>query len=48
MTTQYNYTRSAKERNSENAAVFWNNPEIATAYEGHFQSRLSYCQWYHG
>ena len=44
----FNYTRSAKERNSENAAVFWNNPEIASTYESHFQSRLAYCQWYHG
>ena len=44
----FNYTRQAKERNSENAAVFWNRPDIASTYEGHFQSRKSYCQWYRG
>jgi phosphatidylserine/phosphatidylglycerophosphate/cardiolipin synthase-like enzyme len=44
----YNYSRQAKERNSENALVIWNRPDIALQYEDHFHSRLPVCQPYRG
>lgn len=44
----YNYSRQAKERNSENAMVIWNRPDVAAQYEDHFHSRLPVCQPYRG
>jgi len=38
-TGSFNYSQSAARRNSENVIVVWNNPELASSYLGHWQSR---------
>lgn len=38
-TGSYNYTEAAARHNSENALVVWNEPGVARAYLGHWQSR---------
>ncbi len=40
LTTQYNFTASAASRNSENVVVVWNNPQLASRYLTHWQSRF--------
>ncbi|MGR9587126.1 phospholipase D family nuclease [Pandoraea sputorum] len=39
-TGSYNFTTSAASRNSENVLVVWNNPELASRYLRHWQSRF--------
>jgi len=38
-TGSFNYSQSAARRNSENVIVVWNDPELASSYLGHWQSR---------
>ncbi|MXN73524.1 phospholipase D family protein [Burkholderia sp. 4701] len=39
-TGSFNYSASAATRNSENVLVVWNNPQLATRYLAHWQSRF--------
>jgi phosphatidylserine/phosphatidylglycerophosphate/cardiolipin synthase-like enzyme len=45
-TGSFNYSTQAANRNSENALVLWNSPQIASAYEEHFRARIPMCQAY--
>lgn len=38
-TGSFNYSSAAAKRNSENVVVIWNNPQVASHYIGHWQSR---------
>lgn len=38
-TGSYNYSAAAAKSNSENVIVFWNNPELAKIYVGHWNTR---------
>jgi phosphatidylserine/phosphatidylglycerophosphate/cardiolipin synthase-like enzyme len=38
-TGSFNYSDAAARRNSENVLVVWNNPQVATSYLKHWQSR---------
>lgn len=38
-TGSFNFTASAEEKNSENALVMWNAPQLAKQYMQHWQSR---------
>ena len=38
-TGSFNYSSSAATRNSENVLVVWNNPQVASSYLKHWQSR---------
>ncbi|ONZ20924.1 endonuclease [Burkholderia cenocepacia] len=39
-TGSFNYSASAASRNSENVVVVWNNPQLASRYLTHWQSRF--------
>nr|WP_244109163.1 phospholipase D family protein [Burkholderia anthina] len=39
-TGSFNYSASAASRNSENVIVVWNNPQLASRYLTHWQSRF--------
>lgn len=39
-TGSFNYTDAAARRNSENALVIWDDPELAATYLSHWQSRF--------
>nr|WP_249179695.1 phospholipase D family protein [Burkholderia dolosa] len=39
-TGSFNYSASAASRNSENVIVVWNNPQLASRYLAHWQSRF--------
>lgn len=39
-TGSFNYSASASTRNSENVIVVWNNPQLASRYLAHWQSRF--------
>nr|WP_081057522.1 phospholipase D family protein [Burkholderia diffusa] len=39
-TGSFNYSASAASRNSENVVVVWNNPQLASRYLAHWQSRF--------
>lgn len=42
-TGSFNYSTQAARRNSENALVLWNAPQLASQYEAHFRSRIPVC-----
>nr|WP_175792215.1 phospholipase D family protein [Burkholderia ambifaria] len=46
-TGSFNYSASAASRNSENVVVVWNNPQLASRYLAHWQSRFDQGAPYH-
>lgn len=45
-TGSFNYTKAAEFKNSENAVVIWNMPDLAQAYTAHWQDRWQRGQTY--
>ncbi len=44
-TGSFNFSQAAN-RNSENAIVLWDSPQVANAYEQHFRARAAMCLAY--
>ncbi|EDY8411130.1 phospholipase D family protein [Salmonella enterica] len=46
-TGSFNYTKAAESKNSENAVVIWNMPQLAKSYLEHWQDRWQRGKDYH-